>query len=118
MSKMMERHPKHLQRKSLGMEVERMELSTRGTTATILEVKSTTGETYLGGANWCTCDWGEWHPFRLCSHEMARLRTMAKAQGRALSFWATKEEAERQRRRMFRVNDIWVTSRPLKEKGQ
>lgn len=114
----MNRHPKHLQRKSLGMEVEEMTLSTRGTTATILEVLSTTGETYLGGANWCTCEWAEWHPFRLCSHEMARLREMAKAQGRRLSFWATEGEAERQHRRMFRVNDIWVTTRPDWRKRQ
>jgi uncharacterized Zn finger protein len=65
----------------------------------------------------CTCPWAE-HGGIACSHVMATLSKLAEEKQRVLSFWPTREDAERQKHTVFRlVNNataegIWITSRP------
>jgi hypothetical protein len=66
----------------------------------------------------CTCAWAI-NGGIACSHVLAALEALASKKGRRLSFWLTREEALRQKRRVFRIVDrdpkaddsIWVTSR-------
>lgn len=64
----------------------------------------------------CTCPWALNHGVA-CTHVMAALEHLAALKGRKLSFWSTREEAQRQRQRVFylwgngRDEGIWITSR-------
>ena len=62
----------------------------------------------------CTCEWAR-HGGVACSHVIAALSKLASTKKRALSFWLTSEEAQRQKQTLFRLNagneDIWSTSR-------
>jgi uncharacterized Zn finger protein len=63
----------------------------------------------------CTCAWAE-HGGVGCSHVIAVLSKLAHLKQSSLSFWATQEEARRQKRRMFRLvgkqgEGLWITSR-------
>ncbi len=69
----------------------------------------------------CTCKWAE-HGGVGCSHVLAALNALAARKHRALSFWLTPEEAQRQKQRVFRLTDgrredhgenLWITSRQL-----
>lgn len=65
----------------------------------------------------CTCAWAI-NGGVACSHVIAALEKLAAKRGRALSFWLSEQEARRQKRRMFYLenggkedNRIWITSR-------
>ncbi len=69
----------------------------------------------------CTCPWAM-NGGIACSHVIAALDALAARRGRALSFWTNRDEARRQKRRVFylagsRRNDnnnnsgVWITSR-------
>lgn len=63
----------------------------------------------------CTCPWAQ-HGGVACSHVIAALERLAEYKGRKLSFWHSRAEAERQKKRTFRISgrqneDVWITSR-------
>lgn len=65
----------------------------------------------------CTCPWAI-NGGIACSHVIAALDALAARRGRALSFWANRDEARRQKRRLFYLvgpqnnnSGIWITSR-------
>jgi hypothetical protein len=63
----------------------------------------------------CTCPWAQ-NGGVACSHVMAALEKLAEFKGRKLSFWHSRAEAERQKKRIFHIGDggsdsVWVTSR-------
>jgi hypothetical protein len=65
----------------------------------------------------CTCPWAL-NRGVACSHIMAALEYLAGQKGRTLSFWATHEQALRQKHRVFyltgpaeRAEGVWITSR-------
>lgn len=59
----------------------------------------------------CTCEWAQ-HGGRGCSHVLAVLQHLAQDQKKTLSFWLTKADALRQRRRVLRLEGaIYITSR-------
>lgn len=63
----------------------------------------------------CTCTWAQ-HGGVACSHVIAALERLAEFKGRKLSFWNSREEAERQKKRTFRISGrknegVWITSR-------
>ncbi|MBX3065493.1 MAG: SWIM zinc finger family protein [Anaerolineae bacterium] len=64
----------------------------------------------------CTCAWAQ-HGGVGCSHVMAVLNRLAARKHSSLSFWATPEEARKQKRRVFKLTrargreSLWVTSR-------
>jgi uncharacterized Zn finger protein len=64
----------------------------------------------------CTCPWAE-HGGVACSHVIAALSKLAARKRRALRFWATPEEAQRQKHSVFQLvgprpdENIWITSR-------
>lgn len=63
----------------------------------------------------CTCTWAQ-NGGVACSHVMAALEGLAEYKGRKLSFWHSQEEAERQKKRLFRISgrkneNVWITSR-------
>lgn len=63
----------------------------------------------------CTCPWAH-NGGVACSHVMAALERLAEFKGRKLSFWHSREEAERQKKRTFRImgrkdEGLWITSR-------
>lgn len=70
----------------------------------------------------CSCAWST-HGGYGCSHVMAALTYLAERKQRAVSFWTTREDAERQRNRMLRLtgsradeaNSLWITTRPLRQ---
>ncbi len=67
----------------------------------------------------CTCPWAL-HRGVACAHTMAALEYMAAQKGRTLSFWRTREDAERQRQRIFYLSGgkdgVWITSRTAADK--
>lgn len=63
----------------------------------------------------CTCPWAI-NGGVGCTHVLAALEALAARRGRVLSFWADREAARRQKRRMFHLpgrddDGIWITSR-------
>jgi hypothetical protein len=64
----------------------------------------------------CTCPWAL-NRGVACTHVMAALDKLAARKGRTLSFWSTREEARRQKQRVFylagiaRGEGVWITSR-------
>jgi uncharacterized Zn finger protein len=63
----------------------------------------------------CTCQWAQ-HGGMGCTHVIAALSKLAARKKRALSFWLTPEEAQRQKQHLLRLSDgrtenIWITSR-------
>jgi hypothetical protein len=65
----------------------------------------------------CTCPWAQ-NGGVACSHVMAALERLAAFKGRKLSFWNSREEAVRQKKRLFRIGGykdqgIWITSRSV-----
>jgi uncharacterized Zn finger protein len=64
----------------------------------------------------CTCPWAI-NGGVACSHVIAALERLANTKGRTLSFWTSKEEAERQKHRVFYLagerddEGVWITSR-------
>ncbi len=64
----------------------------------------------------CTCPWAL-NGGVACSHVIAALERLANTKGRTLSFWTSKEEAERQKHRIFYLtgerddDGVWITSR-------
>jgi hypothetical protein len=64
----------------------------------------------------CTCPWAL-NGGVACSHVIAALERLANTRGRTLSFWTSKEQAERQKHRVFYLTGerdeegIWITSR-------
>lgn len=59
----------------------------------------------------CTCRWAM-HGGAACSHVMATLEYLASRKGRTLSFWPTREDAQRQKQRVFELQGgVWITSR-------
>ena len=67
----------------------------------------------------CTCEWALNRGIA-CTHVMAALEYLAGMKARTLSFWPTKEDARRQKQRVFYLtggfasdddNGIWITSR-------
>jgi uncharacterized Zn finger protein len=62
----------------------------------------------------CTCTWAHYGGMG-CTHVMAALLKLADRKKRALSFWSTAEEAQRQKQRVLRLRgsggDLWITSR-------
>jgi hypothetical protein len=69
----------------------------------------------------CSCPWAQNGGYG-CSHVMAAVAHLAETQQRAVSFWPTKDEAERQRNRILHLagdlreedNGLWITTRPLR----
>src|SRR5690606_16465337 len=65
----------------------------------------------------CTCPWAQNGGYG-CSHVMAALTYLAESKRRSISFWPTKEEAERQHNRILHLagshragdNGIWITT--------
>ncbi|MDX1991004.1 MAG: SWIM zinc finger family protein [bacterium] len=68
----------------------------------------------------CTCPWAQNGGFG-CSHVLAALSHLAASKDRAISFWLSKEDAERQRHRMLHLagdgssEGIWITTRPERD---
>jgi hypothetical protein len=63
----------------------------------------------------CTCPWAL-HGGVACTHVLAALEALALMRGKRLSFWHSREEARRQKKRIFCLRDpqsegIWITSR-------
>ncbi len=65
----------------------------------------------------CTCEWAIRGGIG-CSHTLAALEALAAKRGRILSFWANRDQARRQKRRLFQLvgqrdpdDGIWITSR-------
>jgi hypothetical protein len=65
----------------------------------------------------CTCPWAI-HGGVACTHVIAALEALANTRGKRLSFWRSREDAQRQKRRIFCLRDheinedgIWITSR-------
>jgi hypothetical protein len=65
----------------------------------------------------CTCPWALYGGVA-CTHVLAALEALAKTRGKRLSFWRSREDAQRQKRRVFCIKDhetqtdgVWVTSR-------
>lgn len=64
----------------------------------------------------CTCPWAI-NGGIACSHVIAALEHLAEVRGRKLSFWTKREDARRQKRRLFLLPDtddqdgVWITSR-------
>lgn len=64
----------------------------------------------------CTCPWAM-NGGVACSHVIAALERLANTRGRTLSFWVTKEDAARQKHRVFYLvgerngDGVWITSR-------
>ena len=64
----------------------------------------------------CTCPWAL-NGGVACSHVIAALERLANTKGRTLSFWHRKEDAERQKHRVFYLEGardgegVWITSR-------
>ncbi|GAB4522764.1 MAG: hypothetical protein OHK0046_35770 [Anaerolineae bacterium] len=63
----------------------------------------------------CTCSWAQ-HRGVGCSHVMASLEYLAALKDRKLSFWGSREEALRQKQRLFflqgdKDSGVWITSR-------
>ncbi|HLV34625.1 MAG TPA: SWIM zinc finger family protein [Spirillospora sp.] len=64
----------------------------------------------------CTCQWAL-NRGVACSHVMAALEYLASMKNRTLSFWPTKEDARRQKQRVFYLSGsseedgVWITSR-------
>lgn len=63
----------------------------------------------------CTCPWAR-HGGVACSHVMAALEKLAETQGRCVSFWLTREDAEKQHERVWQIGgkaeeSLWMTSR-------
>jgi hypothetical protein len=64
----------------------------------------------------CTCPWAL-NGGVACSHVIAALERLANTRGRTLSFWTSKEEAERQKHRVLYLTGqrdgegVWITSR-------
>lgn len=63
----------------------------------------------------CTCPWAINHGVG-CSHVMAALEYLAGLKDRTLSFWGSKEDALRQKQRLFFLegensSGVWITSR-------
>src|SRR5688572_23061170 len=50
----------------------------------------------------CTCPWAQ-NGGVVCSHVMAALEKLAEHKGRKLSFWHSRQEAERQKKRIFLI---------------
>jgi len=66
----------------------------------------------------CTCPWSHHGGFG-CVHVMAVLHRLAARKKRRISFWPTREEAERQHKRVLRLagskdDAIYITSRPAR----
>lgn len=69
----------------------------------------------------CSCPWAQ-HGGYGCSHVMAALAYLAEARQRSVSFWSTKDDAERQRNRILHLagdlrdddSGLWITTRPLR----
>ena len=67
----------------------------------------------------CTCQWAL-NRGVACTHVMAALEYLASRKNRTLSFWSTREEAQRQKHRVFYLSasggtdqdeGVWITSR-------
>lgn len=62
----------------------------------------------------CTCTWAR-HGGYACSHVLAALHHLAAKKHRAISFWLSKEDAERQKQRVLWLvgegGGIWMTTR-------
>lgn len=63
----------------------------------------------------CTCTWARYGGVG-CAHVLAALSKLAGRKHRALSFWLTPEEAQRQKQRVLRLvgigdGELWITSR-------
>ncbi len=65
----------------------------------------------------CTCPWAIYGGVA-CTHVLAALEALAQKRGKRLSFWRSREDAQRQKRRLFCIKDhetqadgVWVTSR-------
>lgn len=115
----MKRNAKSLQSKSRRHEV------TPTTERGLFRVTSaTSGNTYsvraLSDNSFrCACDWAKYHPSRPCSHTLAVLSYLEVAGRRALSFWASEEDAERQHKPTERVSvGLWATSRRAYKVGE
>ncbi|MCA9906309.1 MAG: SWIM zinc finger family protein [Anaerolineae bacterium] len=70
----------------------------------------------------CTCPWSHHGGFG-CVHVMAVLHFIAARKKRRISFWPTREEAERQHKRVLRLagnqdDAIYITSRPARRQRQ
>lgn len=64
----------------------------------------------------CTCDFGliYWRSRRPCSHILTVRDWLAEAGDRRESYWASKEDADRQRKQTERVGpNLWASSRRL-----
>ena len=72
---------------------------------------------HADGSFSCTCDYGliYWRSRRPCSHILAVMDWLAEAGDRRQSYWASREDADRQRKQTERVGpNLWATSRRLK----
>lgn len=63
----------------------------------------------------CTCTWAV-NGGIACTHVMAALEHLAELRQRKLSFWENREEARRQKQRLFHLRGssdggVWITSR-------
>ena len=84
------------------------------------------GETYTiaiveYGAT-CTCPWGQYRrwasPQSGCSHVISAYRVSLAEQGRAVSMWTSKEDADRQHRHQIEIGDGVIVTTRKKETGQ
>lgn len=73
----------------------------------------------------CTCPWAHNGGYG-CSHVLAALSYLAKNKNRAISFWLSKDDANRQKHRVLRLagnrdgsddDGLWLTTRPLHDAG-
>lgn len=115
----MKRHAKSLQEKS------KLHTVTPSNERGLFNVTSgTSGEPYsvralTDGTYRCNCDWGKRRGPRPCSHTMAVMAWLEKAGRRALSFWASEADAERQHKPVERVGlGLWATSRRAYKRGE
>ncbi len=108
----MDRHAKELQQKS-----RKHQIKASANKGTFLIESSTSGTTYAvramtNGSFRCTCKWSEYNPTKSCSHTMAVRQWLAVAGRKALSFWASTDDAARQHRSTERIsNGLWATTR-------
>jgi hypothetical protein len=63
----------------------------------------------------CTCTWAQYGGIN-CKHVLAALRADYAWAG-TLSFWPTRDEAQRQHRRIWQGERLYATLRPRRQRG-
>lgn len=115
------KHIKQLQRQSKKLTVRRIDRHTLSVeSATLPDARYRVIVSFMADHTiqaQCNCPWAKNRGFA-CSHVMAALEFLAAQKGRILSFWPTREDAARQKQRVFYLpgrttfdEGVWITSR-------